>query len=54
MSTHQKISRRTWLKGMAVLSAAAGTSLMLASTAAQAKATKAVVHYRDYPKGTQM
>jgi hypothetical protein len=54
MSTHQKISRRTWLKGMAVFSAAAGMSLMLASTAAQAKATKAAVHYRDYPKGMQM
>jgi hypothetical protein len=24
MSTHRKISRRTWLKGMAVFSAAAG------------------------------
>ena len=54
MSTHQKISRRTWLKGMAAFSAAAGMSLMLASTAAQAKASKAAVHYRDYPKGMQM
>ena len=54
MSTHQKISRRTWLKGMAVFSAAAGMSLMLASTAAQAKASKAAVHYREYPKGMQM
>jgi hypothetical protein len=49
MSRHRKISRRTWLKGMA-----AGMALMLASTAAQAKATKAAVHYRDYPKGMQM
>jgi hypothetical protein len=54
MSTHQKISRRTWLKGMAVFSAAAGMSLMLASTAAEAKAGKAAVHYRDHPKGMQM
>jgi len=38
---------------MAVFSAA-GMSLMLASTAAQAKATKAAVDYRDYPKGMQM
>ena len=53
MSTDRKISRRTWLKGLAVLSAAAGMSLMLASTAAQAKASKAAVH-SDYPKGMQM
>jgi hypothetical protein len=52
MSTHQKISRRTWLKGMALFSAAAGLiPPMLASTAADAKASKAGVHYRDYPKG---
>ena len=50
MSTHRKISRRTWLKGMAVFSAAAGMPLMLASTTAEAKASKAAVHYRDYPK----
>ena len=54
MSTHRKISRRTWLKGMALLSAAVLVPLMLASTAAQAKATEAAVHYRDYPKGMQM
>ena len=54
MSTGGKVTRRTWLKGMAVLSAAAGMSLMLASTAAQAKASKAAVHYREYPKGMQM
>ena len=50
----QKISRRTWLKGLAMLSAAAGLPLMLASTSAEAKASKAAVHYRDYPKGMQM
>jgi hypothetical protein len=47
MSTHRKISRRTWLKGLAVFSAAAGMPLMLASTAAEAKASKAAVHYQD-------
>jgi hypothetical protein len=51
MSTHRKISRRTWLKGMAVFSAAAGMPLVLASTATQAKASKAAVHYQDYPNG---
>jgi hypothetical protein len=54
MSTHQKMSRRTWLKGMALFSAAAGMPVILASTAADAKASKAAVHYRDYPKGMQM
>ena len=55
MSTHQKISRRTWLKGLALFSAATGLiPPMLASTAADAKASKAAVHYRDYPKGMQM
>jgi hypothetical protein len=52
MSTHRKISRRTWLKGMAGFPAATGMSLMLASTA-EAKASKAAVLYRDYPKGMQ-
>ena len=51
MSTHGKISRRTWLKGMAVCSAAAGVPAMLASTVAEAKASKAAVHYQDYPNG---
>jgi hypothetical protein len=50
----QKISRRKWLKGLALLSAAAGMPLLLASTAAEAKANKASVHYRDHPKGMQM
>ncbi len=54
MSTRGKISRRTWLKGMAVFSAAAGMRLMLASTSAEAKASKAAVHYRDYPNGMRM
>jgi len=51
MSTHRKISRRTWLKGIA---AAAAMPLILASTAAEAKASKAAVHYRDYPNGMRM
>jgi hypothetical protein len=50
MSAHTRISRRTWLKGIA----AAGVSMMLTSTTAEAKASKAAVHYRDYPKGMQM
>ena len=54
MSTHQKMSRRTWLRGMALFAAAAGMPVILASTAADAKASKAAVHYRDYPKGMQM
>jgi len=54
MSTHRKISRRTWLKGLALFLAAAGMPALLASTGAEAKASKAAVHYRDYPKGMQM
>ncbi len=50
MSANGKISRRTWLKGIA----AAGLSLMLASTAAEAKASKAAVHYQDFPSGGRM
>ena len=53
MST-PKLSRRTWLKGLALVSAAAGVPSLVASTAAEAKASKAAVHYRDYPKGMQM
>ena len=51
MQTHGKISRRAWLKGMALISAAVGMPLVLASTAAQAKASKAAVHYQDHPNG---
>ena len=49
MSTGGKVTRRTWLKELAAFSAV-GMPLMLASTAAEAKASKAAVHYRDYPK----
>ena len=37
-----------------MFSVAAGMPLMLASTAAEAKASKAAVHYRDYPSGMRM
>jgi hypothetical protein len=50
MSAHGKISRRAWLKGVA----AAGVSLMLATTSAEAKASKAAVHYQDFPNGMRM
>jgi hypothetical protein len=53
MSTHRKISRRTWLKGLALFSAA-GMPALLASTSAKSQASKAAVRYRDYPKGMQM
>jgi hypothetical protein len=36
------------MKGMAFFSA---TTMLLGSTAAQAKASKAAVHYQDHPKG---
>jgi hypothetical protein len=39
---------------MAVLSAAAGAPLVLSPTTAEAKASKAAVHYRDSPNGMQM
>jgi hypothetical protein len=39
---------------MAGFSAAAGMPLMLASTAAEAKASKAAVHCRNYPSGMRM
>jgi hypothetical protein len=47
------ISRRAWLKGLALFSAVAGAPSLFASTA-DAKASKASVHYRDSPKGMQM
>jgi hypothetical protein len=37
-----------------LFSATASMPLMLASTAAEAKASKAAVHYRDYPSGMRM
>jgi len=38
---------------VAAFSAAAGISLMLAATPAQAKASKSAVHYQDYPNGAR-
>ena len=37
------ISRRTWLKGLGLFSVVAGNALMLVSTAAEAKASKAAI-----------
>ncbi len=54
MSAHRKISRRKWLKGTVAFSALAGMPLILASPSAAAKASKASVHYRDYPNGMRM
>jgi hypothetical protein len=54
MSTNPKISRRFWLKRLALFSAAAGMPALSWSTSAEAKASKAAVHYRDYPKRMQM
>jgi hypothetical protein len=54
MPTYGNISRRTWLKGIALISAAAGVPLMLVSTTAEAKASKSAVHYQDYPNGMRM
>lgn len=39
---------------MAAFSADAATSLLLASTPAEAKASKAAVHYQDHPSGMRM
>ena len=48
------ISRRTWLKGLGLFSVVAGNASMLVSTAAEAKASKAAIYYRDSPNGMQM
>jgi len=47
------ISRRIWLKGLALFSASAGMQPFLASLA-EAKVSKAAVHYQDQPNGMQM
>jgi hypothetical protein len=54
MSPNPKISRRFWLKRLALFSAAAGMPALLSSTSAGAKASKTAVNYRDYPKRMQM
>ena len=53
MSKGGNVTRRTWLKELAAFSAV-GMPLILASTAAEAKASKAAVHYRDYPNRMRM
>ena len=45
-----EFSRRAWFTGLALFSIAP----LVASTLAEAKVTKAAVHYRDSPKGMQM
>ena len=55
MPTNSKMSRRTWLRKVGLLTTAAGLPLMLASASEAAqKVGKSVVHYRDYPKEMQM
>ena len=55
MPTNSKMSRRTWLRKVGLLTTAAGLPLMLASASEAAqKVSKSVVHYRDYPKEMQM
>ena len=49
-----RVSRRTCLRGTALVSVAAAVPLIGASTTAEAKARKAAVHYRDYPSGMRM
>jgi hypothetical protein len=53
MPSDRKISRRTWLTKVALFMAVTLPKLASASPAEE-KASKSVVHYRDYPKGRQM
>jgi len=55
MPTNRKMSRRTWLRKVGLLTTAAGLPPMLASASeATQNVGKSVVHYRDYPKEMQM
>ena len=55
MPTNRKMSRRAWLRKVALLTTAAGLPLMLATASeAERKVSKSVVHYRDYPKEMQI
>jgi hypothetical protein len=55
MPTDGKISRRTWLRKVALLTAAAGVPSPLASAKpTEEKASKSAVHYQDRPKNMQM
>ena len=50
-----RVSRRLWLTRAAFITAAAGIpSLVPPTSSAQGKASKSVVHYRDYPKRLEM
>jgi hypothetical protein len=54
MSTKKKISRRTWLKKVAAFSVSGMSPLLRYSSSAESKAIKSAVHYRDFPKRTEM
>src|SRR6516165_1237060 len=55
MPKDTRVSRRFWLTQAALITAAAGMPpLVPSSSSAQGKASKSVVHYRDYPKDRQM
>ena len=55
MPKDTRVSRRLWLTQAALITAAAGMPPLAPSTSsAQGKASKSVVHYRDYPKRAQM
>ena len=55
MPKDTRVSRRLWLTQAALITAAAGMPPLAPSTSfAQGKASKSVVHYRDYPKEMQM
>ena len=55
MPQDRRVSRRLWLTQAALITAAAGMPpLVPSASSAQGKASKSVVHYRDYPKDRQM
>lgn len=55
MFKDEKISRRGWLKGAAVVATAAGIAPLLSSRSpAAAKVAKSTVHYQDNPNHMRM
>ena len=56
MLTHGKISRRTWLKRMVVVTSAAGAPsfLIAKGNSAELKASQSMVHYQKQPNQGQM
>ncbi len=54
MSREMKFSRRCLLTNATVFTVTAGASLLPCPSSAQGKASKATVHYQDYPKQGQM